>query len=91
MPTYTTSRKRKILLKLLLLLCIARAYGYLQIEKMKKNYHLLPERHKELLKDYPSHTEKCKEAIDTNYEFIKGVVSNAIGFLNNSDVSDFVR
>ncbi|XP_019858904.1 PREDICTED: carnosine N-methyltransferase-like [Amphimedon queenslandica] len=66
-----------------------KAYGYLQIEKMKKNYHLLPERHKDLLKDYPSHIEKCKEAIDANFEFIKGVVSNAIGFLNNSDVSDF--
>ena len=57
---------------------------------MKKNYHLLPERHKALLKDYPAHIEQCKEAVDANYEFIKAIVSNAIGFLNNSDVSDFV-
>lgn len=57
---------------------------------MKKNYQSLPDRHKAMLPDYPGHIDECRAAVNVNYELIKTIVGNAAGFLQNSDVSDFV-
>ena len=43
-----------------------------------------------MIPHYLKHLENCYHMIDVNYELIKHIVKNAVGFLQNSDVSDFV-
>lgn len=69
---------------------LQRMFACLQIDRGHLCYKKLSAKHKALLPDYPSHVENCFKAIDVNYQLIKNIIGNAVGFFENSDITDIV-
>ena len=43
-----------------------------------------------MLSQFPAHIANARRAVETNYEFVKKIVSSAVGMFENSAVSHFV-
>lgn len=43
-----------------------------------------------MIPSYLEHLQTCLRAIDVNYKLIESIVRNSVGFLQNSEVSEFV-
>ena len=67
-----------------------RVFSFRKIHKAWHDFASLSELHKAMLSKYPAHLNNIRKAIETNYQFIFKLISNAVGFFENSDVSKFV-
>ncbi len=61
-----------------------------RLEQSYGDYLQLPAQHQKMLTTFPKHIGDVRKAIDTNFDFVKLIVSSAVGMFENSDVSQFV-
>ena len=67
-----------------------RVYALVRVQRLEDNYKKLSQGHQQMLSQFPTHIANTRKAVETNYEFVKKIVSSAVGMFENSEVSHFV-
>ena len=69
---------------------LPRTYALVRVQRLEDNYKKLSPSHQQMLSQFPAHIANARRAVETNYEFVKKIVSSAVGMFENSAVSHFV-
>ena len=67
-----------------------RSYARGKLHRLYTDFTKLSKPHQLLLPQFPAHIKECIKAVEVNSRFLSSIVENAVGFFQNSDVSEFV-
>ena len=67
-----------------------RSYARGKLHRLYTDFTKLPRPHQLLLPRFPAHMKECIKAVEVNSKFLGSIVENAVGFFQNSEVSEFV-
>ena len=76
--------------QLLLFPFLLRTYTSERLQRLHRDYLHIPAEHQKMLPSFPATIDRIQKAIDRNYEFVRAIVSTAVGMFEDSAVSQFV-
>ena len=69
---------------------LLRTYASERLQRLYQDYLRIPVEHQRMLPSIPATIDRIQKAIDKNYEFVRAIVSTAVGMFEDSEVSQFV-